>query len=144
MNPFDDILARAKSDPRHIVLAEGEDTRVIDSALSAIDAGIAESTLLGREAMILEQLVERGTSDLPVRVVDPATSPLRERFAVELKQLRRHRGVDLAKARKRFRRKFHWMPGCAFSQDIVMQRGLRIAGRALDPFGRTDVFGSCG
>ena len=100
MNPFDDILQRAKCDPRHIVLAEGEDCRVIEGALNAIDAGIARVTLLGREAMILEQLEKRGARDLPVNVVDPAISPLRERFAEELEKLRRHKGVDLVKARK--------------------------------------------
>ena len=100
MNPFDDILERAKSDPRHIVLAEGDDPRVIDGALSAIDAGIAKITLLGREAAIRERLAERGGGDLPVDVIDPATSPLKERYASELEQLRRHKGVDLEKARK--------------------------------------------
>ncbi|MGI9420283.1 MAG: phosphate acetyltransferase [Geminicoccaceae bacterium] len=100
MNPFDAILQRAKNDPRHIVLAEGEDSRVIDGALSAIDAGIARVTLLGRETVILESLKKRGAHDLPVGIVDPTTSPLKEPFAEELEKLRRHKGVDLAKARK--------------------------------------------
>ncbi|MGH1480330.1 MAG: phosphate acetyltransferase [Geminicoccales bacterium] len=100
MNPFDNILLRAKNDPRHIVLAEGEDSRVIDGALSAVDAGIARVTLLGRETVILESLKKRGAHDLPVGIVDPATSPLKEPFAEELEKLRRHKGVDLAKARK--------------------------------------------
>ncbi len=99
MNPFDKILQRAKADPRHIVLAEGEDPRVIEGALSAIDAGIARITLLGREATIRQQLGNRAAGDLPISIVDPATSPLREHFAKELEKLRRHKGIDLAKAR---------------------------------------------
>lgn len=99
MNPFDDILQRAKGDPRHIVFAEGEDSRVIEGALSAIDAGIARVTLLGDEASIRKQLRERGIGDVPVNVIDPTTSPLKEPFAEELEKLRRHKGVDLAKAR---------------------------------------------
>ena len=99
MNPFDNILERAKSDPRHIVLAEGEDPRVIEGALNALDAGIARITLLGREAAIQEQLQKQGGGDFPVKVIDPAKSPQRERFAEELEKLRRHKGVDLAKAR---------------------------------------------
>ncbi|MEM9438811.1 MAG: phosphate acetyltransferase [Pseudomonadota bacterium] len=99
MNLFNDILRRAKADPRHIVLAEGEDPRVIEGSLSAIDAGIAQITLLGREVIIRQQLEKRGASDHPVRVIDPATSPQRGHFANELEKLRRHKGVDLAKAR---------------------------------------------
>ena len=100
MNPFDDILERARSDPRHIVLAEGDDPRVIEGALNAIDAGIAKITLLGPETAVRDQLEKRGGGNLPVRVVDPATSPLREPFVEALEKLRRHKGVDLDKARK--------------------------------------------
>ena len=99
MSPFDKILQSAKTDPRHIILAEGEDSRVIEGALSAIDAGIARITLLGREATIQRQLEKRAAGGLPVSIVDPATSPQRERFAKELEKLRRHKGIDLAKAR---------------------------------------------
>lgn len=99
MNSFDNILRRAQTDPRHIVLAEGEDTRVIEGALSAINAGIAHITLLGRETKIRQLLKEQGTGDVSVRIVDPVTSPQKERFAKELEKLRRHKGVDLTKAR---------------------------------------------
>lgn len=97
MTSFDNILKRAKDDPRHIVLAEGDDSRVIQGALRAVEAGIAHITLLGRELSVQKQLDGR---DLPFEIVDPATSPLLERFAAELETLRRHKGVDLAKARK--------------------------------------------
>ena len=59
-NPFDDLLARARSDPRHIVLAEGEDTRVIEGAERITREGIASLTLLGREQVIRERAVQSG------------------------------------------------------------------------------------
>ena len=96
MTPFDIILKRAKGDPRHIVLAEGEDPRVLEGALRAVETGIARVTVLGRKARILEQVDRR---DVPVDIVDPATSRQLERFATELQTLRRPKGMDLAKAR---------------------------------------------
>ena len=50
MQFFDSIIARARSRPQTIVLAEGEDARVMRAAQRARDDGIAACVLLGREA----------------------------------------------------------------------------------------------
>jgi phosphate acetyltransferase len=100
MSPFDTLLQRAKSDPRHIVLAEGEDARVLEGAWRAADAGIARITLLGRAPLIRAQLGAQGLASAPFDIVDPATSPLLTAFAGELAALRRHKGMDLATARR--------------------------------------------
>jgi phosphate acetyltransferase len=47
MNPLDDIIAAAKAEPSRIVLAEGEDLRIIDGAVRAVNDGIARVTLVG-------------------------------------------------------------------------------------------------
>ena len=60
MKPFDDLLARACRDPRRIVLAEGQDPRVLEGAVRAAREGVAEMTLLGREATIRDLLGTRG------------------------------------------------------------------------------------
>lgn len=99
MKPFDTILQRAKDDPRHIVLAEGEDSRVIEGALRAVEAGIARVTLLGREERIQGQWRDRNLAGWPFDIIDPATSLLMERFAREFEKLRKHKGMDFAKAR---------------------------------------------
>ena len=75
MKPFDDLLERAKSNPRHIVLAEGEDPRVVEGGVRARREGVARVTLLGRVAQVRRLLRGQGGEDLPVAVVDPATSP---------------------------------------------------------------------
>lgn len=100
MKALDDLLDRAKADPRHIVLAEGEDPRIIEGAASAHDAGFARITLIGGAERIQAELLARGFEDLPIAIVDPATSPLLDPLAAELYALRRHKGMDAAKAKE--------------------------------------------
>jgi len=98
-NAFDDLLRRARSDPRHIVLAEGEDRRVIEGAGRIVEEGIASLTLLGREQIIRDRAAEAGIPDLPVTVVSPADSVHREDYARNIYALRKHKGVTLDDAR---------------------------------------------
>ncbi len=99
MNAFDDLLKRARSDPRHIVLAEGEDRRIIEAAERIVEEGIASLTLLGRERIIRERAAESGIPDLPVTVVNPVDSDRREHYARNIYALRKNRGVTLDDAR---------------------------------------------
>ncbi|MEK0086020.1 phosphate acetyltransferase [Benzoatithermus flavus] len=100
MKPFDDLLERARRDPRHIVLAEGEDPRVVDGALRARREGLARITLLGRSSVVRALLAARGGEDGSVAIVDPATSPELARFAATWHALRRHKGLDPEAARR--------------------------------------------
>ena len=97
-NPFDDLLKRARSNPQHIVLAEGEDIRVIEGAERIIREGVASLTLLGREQVIRERAEQSGFQDLPVAVIDPAHSPHTEDYARRIHELRRHKGLSLDEA----------------------------------------------
>lgn len=98
-NPFDDLLKRARSDPRHIVLAEGEDQRVIQGADRILKEGIARLTLLGREQVIRDRAAQSGIAELPVNFVDPADSVHTHDFAEHLHALRKGKGVTLDDAR---------------------------------------------
>jgi phosphate acetyltransferase len=93
MAAFDDLLRRAKKDPRPIVLAEGEDPRVIEGARRAVEAGIATIILLGREDEIRKR-----AADAPFKIVDPMASPLLKPYAKAFEALRRHKGVTMAEA----------------------------------------------
>jgi phosphate acetyltransferase len=95
MKPFDDLLARARRDPRHIVLPEGEDLRVVEGGLRAVREGIARVTFLGDAERVRELLREETPS---AAVIDPATSPDLDRFAAEHHERRRHKGMDAATA----------------------------------------------
>ena len=98
-SPFDDLVARARSDPRHIVHAEGEDTRVIEAAVRIVDEGIASLTLIGREPIIRERARAFGAPDLPVSIIDPARSALRDGFSEQIHALRKDKGLTLEAAR---------------------------------------------
>lgn len=99
MKPFDDLLARAQADPRHIVLAEGEDGRVAEAAARAVREGVARITLLGRPDRVRGLLRERGHAEVGLAVVDPAASPDLDGFAERFHARRRHKGLDLDTAR---------------------------------------------
>jgi len=99
-NPFDDLLKRARSDPRHIVLAEGEDQRVIEGADRIVKEGVASLTLLGREQVIRERATQSGIAHLPVTVVNPADSVHFDEYAEHLHALRKAKGMNLDDARK--------------------------------------------
>jgi phosphate acetyltransferase len=100
INPFDDLIGRARSDPRHIVLAEGEDSRIIEGAGRILDEGIASLTLLGRESVIRARAAEAGFADLAVRILDPASSEHTQEYARHIYALRKHKGIELVDARK--------------------------------------------
>nr|WP_245296148.1 phosphate acyltransferase [Sinorhizobium sp. Sb3] len=76
MKPLDRILEAAKSAPRHIVLAEGEDPRIVEGALRAVRAGIAEITLVGGRNVVQRRLEAAGARPGEIRIEDPALSPL--------------------------------------------------------------------
>ncbi|MCB1882766.1 MAG: phosphate acetyltransferase [Geminicoccaceae bacterium] len=107
MDPFDDLLARARRDPRHVVLAEGEDPRIAEGAVRAVQEGVARITLLGREEKVRGLLRGRGSDGAGINVVDPALSPDLERYAEAFRDLRRHKGVDLDMARETMRAPLH-------------------------------------
>ncbi|AIE73626.1 MULTISPECIES: phosphate acetyltransferase [unclassified Synechocystis] len=95
------LVQAATATQRHIVLPEGEDVRILKAAASLTNHGIVRLTLLGNIEAI-EQAVKINHIDLDlgkVRLMDPKTSPDRERYAETYYQLRKHKGVTLAMAR---------------------------------------------
>lgn len=102
-DPLARIHQRARSNPRHIVLAEGEDSRVVSGGLRAVQAGLAQVTLLGREAVVrglLEAAPEASTggAGAEISVIDPATSPLLTPLAQAFFERRKHKGMTVEQA----------------------------------------------
>jgi phosphate acetyltransferase len=97
---FDDLVERARQDPRHIVLGEGEDERVLQGAVRAVREGVARVTLLGGATRIRGMLRSQGAEDLAIGVIEPAASPEFERLAGDYFALRRRKGMDLDTARQ--------------------------------------------
>ena len=99
MKPLDDLIDRARADPKRIVLAEGEDPRVIEAASRTKSEGIAIPILLGRASEIHRQAEELGLAKLDLEIVDPGSSERLDAYAECLHALRRHKGMSPDQAR---------------------------------------------
>ncbi|MCT7668013.1 phosphate acetyltransferase [Shinella kummerowiae] len=98
MKPLDRILETAKSAPRHIVLAEGEDPRIVEGAVQAVRAGVASITLVGRRTIVEERLAAVGAGAGEIRIEDPASSLLTPRLTAAYYALRKAKGINEAAA----------------------------------------------
>lgn len=103
MKALDDIVARARSDPRHVVLAEGEDPRIVEGALRAIREGVARVTLVGNAEKVARLVQAEGDDPAALGIEDPGRSPRMEAYVREYHALRRHRGIDEAAAEQAMR-----------------------------------------
>ncbi|NED99695.1 phosphate acetyltransferase [Phytoactinopolyspora halotolerans] len=89
------LVDRARGGTRHIVLPEGEEERVLRAADTVLRRGIAELTLLGDPDRIQAVATNVGVDIGAARIVNPADSEWRERFAEEYASRRAHKGVTL-------------------------------------------------
>jgi phosphate acetyltransferase len=92
------LLDRARSIQKHIVLPEGDDDRILRAASSLLQRGVARLTLLGNESSIRARGAELGLDLGDAAVLDPSDPVLQRRFAEEYAALRAHKGttVDMA------------------------------------------------
>ena len=88
------LIRRAKSIPRRIVLPEGGDERVLRAAEILQLRRVADLTLLGNPERIARRCAELGLKLDGVRIIDPATSADRERYARVYYELRKHKGIS--------------------------------------------------
>ncbi len=97
---LNDLIERARSQRRRIVLAEGTELRVLRAAEILHRRDVCDLTVLGNEALIRELCAAQGIDLAGVDVVDPVTSDFRGRFVTEYLRLRAHKGVGPARARE--------------------------------------------
>jgi len=90
------VLNKAKRDPRRVVLAEGDDEKMIRAAYQLMDQGIAEPVLLGDREHIWAEMDRLGLSFEP-EIVDPGEANL-DPYADRLHDLRRRSGVTRREA----------------------------------------------
>ncbi len=90
------VLNKAKSDPKRVALAEGEDEKMIRAASRIVEEGIAEPVLVGREETIRRTVVELGL-DFEPTVADPHEGEW-ERYADHLYRLRQRKGLTRTEA----------------------------------------------
>jgi phosphate acetyltransferase len=98
MQFLDSILQKARDHRQTIVLAEGEDPRVIAAAQRAQADGIANCVLIGKTDIIQQRADESGFCLTDIRIEEPSGSQYHQRYSHELWQLRKHRGVTRKQA----------------------------------------------
>ncbi|MCU1582697.1 MAG: phosphate acetyltransferase [Microbacteriaceae bacterium] len=94
-----DLLDRARSNQRHIVLPEGTDDRILRAASTLLRRSVARLTILGDAGDIRLRAAELGLDIAAADILSPLDPVLRERFAKEYAELRAHKGMTVEQAR---------------------------------------------
>jgi phosphate acetyltransferase len=94
------LLDRARSDRKRIVLPEGDDDRILKAAGRLLQRGVADLTILGDEAQIRPRAAELGFDLGAATVLNPRTSELCDQFAEQYAELRKRKGVTVEQARE--------------------------------------------
>ena len=95
------LLRKAKSSKKHIVLPEGLDERILRATKLLIDLDAVEITLLGDPKEIEDRVAALDIAlDLnKINIVNPSESIHFDSYAETLYELRKHRNVNLAMAK---------------------------------------------
>ena len=94
------LLDRARSDRKRIVLPEGDDDRILKAAGRLLQRGVADLTILGEEAQVRARAAELGVDLSAAAVLNPRTSELCDKFAEQYAELRKHKGITVEQARE--------------------------------------------
>ena len=94
-----ELISRARGVHRHVVLPEGTDERILRAAEVLLRRGVCDLTLLGPVGDIERRIRELALTLNGVAIVDPATSPWREKFADVYATLRAAKGMTFDAAR---------------------------------------------
>lgn len=94
---MDSIYVKSQQLQKRIVLAEGEEERIINAAKLATEKGIAKIVLIGRKEVILEKA---GGSLDGIEIIDPATSEKTAEYISLLVELRKAKGMTEEKAKQ--------------------------------------------
>lgn len=92
------LMERARSDRKRIVLPEGDDDRILQAAGRVLRRGLAHLTILGDETRVRSRAAELGVDLSGADVINPMTSELCELFAAQYAELRKKKGVTLDQA----------------------------------------------
>ncbi|MFT5941025.1 MAG: phosphate acetyltransferase [Sediminicola sp.] len=95
------LVKRAQSLKKHIVLPEGLDDRILMATKELVDTNTVNITLLGDPKEIKEKIVrmDLGLDLEKISIVLPTESPNFEDYAKTLYELRKHKNLNLAMAR---------------------------------------------
>ena len=142
MTLFDRFIERAKASPKRIVLAEGEDIRILTAASMAVQRGIARITVLGNKQKIIKQCADKSISLESIDIIDPNDFDDLMIYADELHRVRSHKGMSKGDARKAILDPLHLgsimtrmgicdgsVAGAVYPTSEVVRTALRLIGK---------------
>jgi len=94
------LMERARSDRKRIVLPEGDDDRILQAAGRLLRRGIAALTILGEDSQVRSRAAELGVDLSAATVIDPRTSDLCGQFAEQYAVIRKRKGITVEQARE--------------------------------------------
>ncbi len=92
-NVMETIYGRARAAKKRITLPEADDPRMATAAEIIVREGLAEVVLINSEEKIAAAAKQVGADISGCRIVDPTTSPLREKYAGDFYELRKKKGI---------------------------------------------------
>ncbi len=95
---MDGIIAKAKSDKKTVVLAEGSDMRTIRAAAKVLKDEIANIIILGDESEIKKMAESENLDISDAKLINPKTSPDKAAYADKFYELRKAKGMTPEKA----------------------------------------------
>ena len=93
MSFIEQIKQRAKQEIKTIVLPEATDTRILEAAQIIKEEGYAKVILIGNEEDVRKLAQERNIDLGETKIIDPAKSNETKRYAEELYELRKAKGI---------------------------------------------------
>ena len=97
---IDEIKQRAKSDIKTIVLPEATDIRILEAAQIVKNEGYAKVILIGNEEEVKKIANEKKINIEGTKIIDPSKSEKTEKYANELYELRKAKGMTEEQARQ--------------------------------------------
>lgn len=103
MNFIEEMRAKAKANPRKLVLPEGYEPRTLKAAQILADEKLASAvTLLGQKSQIVAEAKRQGVSLAGLQVEEPGSSPLVKEYVDGYFELRKSKGISREEAEKIF------------------------------------------
>ena len=93
------LYAKARANVKTVVLPESDDERILRAAAIIKQSGAANLILLGREDEVQKSANKLGLDLSGVKILDPQTDASLEKFALDLYELRKAKGMSEAQAR---------------------------------------------
>jgi len=93
MTMIEKVWAKARRNPRAIVLPEGDEKRTVQAAAIIRNEKLARPVLLGDPDKVLAVAAETSADLSGIEIINPADSPKRDAYADALYELRKSRGL---------------------------------------------------